>query len=70
VCGVRLGSPVLCQADGWTPLHAASRAGHVEVAKALLGGGAAVNQGMVRCDMSHRLARVTSHRAVEGVEGL
>ena len=67
VCGATW-LPVLAQTDGYTPLHAASRDGHVEVVRALLGGGAAVNQGMVRCHVSNRLARVTSHWAVEGVE--
>ncbi len=37
------------QTGGRTPLHAASHAGHVQVVKALLAGGAAVNQGKVCC---------------------
>jgi hypothetical protein len=36
------------QTDGRTPLYAASNYGHVEVAKALVGAGAAVNQADVR----------------------
>ncbi len=47
VCGVRIVCSLLPQADGWTPLHAASHAGHVEVVKELLVGGAAVNQAKV-----------------------
>ena len=34
---------VVCQTDGFTPLYAASHNGHVEVVKALVGAGAAVN---------------------------
>ncbi len=32
------------QSDGWTPLHAASLDGHVDVLRALLDAGALVNQ--------------------------
>jgi ankyrin repeat protein len=39
------------QTDGWTPLHAASQEGHVEVVRALVGAGAAVNQAAVREDL-------------------
>ncbi len=46
-CATRLLS-LLSQTDGWTPLHAASHAGHVEVVRALLVGGATVNQAKVR----------------------
>ncbi len=35
---------VLLQTGGWTPLHIASRNGHVDCVHALLGGGAAINQ--------------------------
>jgi hypothetical protein len=35
------------QTDGATPLYMASYSGHVECVKALLGGGAAINQAMV-----------------------
>ncbi len=38
------------QTDGWTPLHAASREGHVEVVRTLVGAGAAINQTVVRED--------------------
>ncbi len=37
------------QTGGATPLHIASAKGHVECVRALLGGGAAINQAMVRC---------------------
>ena len=40
------------QTDGWTPLHAASQDGHVEVVRALVEAGAAVNQAAVREDWS------------------
>ena len=38
------------QTDGLTPLCAASESGHVEVVRALVGAGAAVNQADVRDD--------------------
>ncbi len=62
---------LLPQTDGRTPLHAASHAGHVEVVKALLAGGAAVNQAKVCCRVRQAVTshwvHVTQHRAVEGV---
>ncbi len=39
---------VVRQTDGRTPLYAASLNGHVEVVRALVGAGAAVNQAAVR----------------------
>ncbi len=39
---------VVWQTDGRTPLYAASDNGHVEVVRALIGAGAAVNQADVR----------------------
>ncbi len=39
---------VVRQADGRTPLYIASLNGHVEVVRALVGAGAAVNQAKVR----------------------
>ena len=56
---MRLRHSVLSQTDGATPLLTASHAGHVEVVKALLVGGAAVNQAKVRGRVPHA---VTSHR--------
>ncbi len=41
---------VAWQTNGWTPLFAASQSGHVEVVRALIGVGAAVNQATVRED--------------------
>jgi ankyrin repeat protein len=41
---------VVRQTDGLTPLYAASENGHVEVVRALVGAGAAVNQADVRDD--------------------
>ncbi len=38
------------QINGCTPLYAASASGHVEVVRALVGAGAAVNQARVRED--------------------
>ncbi len=40
--------PGLCQGDGWTPLLVACLRGHVEVVRALLASGAAVDQARVR----------------------
>ncbi len=37
------------QTDGGTPLHGASYSGHVECVRALLEGGAAINQAAVGC---------------------
>ncbi len=37
------------QADGCTPLYIACKFGRIEVVRALLAAGAAVNQTMVRC---------------------
>ena len=64
------GATCLCsllpQADGWTPLHAASHAGHVQVVKALLAGGAAVNQAKVCCRVRYAISshwvHVTQYR--------
>ena len=39
---------VVWQTDGFTPLYIASHNGHVEVVRALVGAGAAVNQTDVR----------------------
>ncbi len=41
---------VVWQTDGWTPLCIVSHNGHVEVVRALVGAGAAVNQAEVRED--------------------
>jgi ankyrin repeat protein len=41
---------VVWQTDGRTPLLMASQNGHVEVVRALVGAGAAVNQATVRED--------------------
>jgi hypothetical protein len=40
------------QTDGWTPLYIASGKGHVECVRALLDGGAAINQAKVGCASS------------------
>jgi hypothetical protein len=40
------------QTNGTSPLHSASQNGHVECVRALLGGGAAINQVMVGCASS------------------
>jgi hypothetical protein len=45
---------VAWQANGATPLCTASYHGHVECVRALLGGGAAINQAMVGCASSPR----------------
>ena len=42
---------VVWQTNGVTPLYAASNHGHVEVVRALVGAGAAVNQAAVRDDV-------------------
>ena len=55
---------VLVQTDGGTPLSIASDAGHVEVVRVLLGGGAAVNQGKVCC----RVRYAVTSRWVHAVE--
>ena len=39
------GCGIAVQDDGWTPLHVASVNGHVDAVRALLGAGAALNQG-------------------------
>jgi hypothetical protein len=39
----------MSQTDGVTPLHLASRVGHIECVRALLDGGAAINQATVSC---------------------
>ena len=61
---------VLVQTDGGTPLSIASDAGHVEVVRVLLGGGAAVNQGKVCCCVRYAVTLQWVHaiqnRAVEG----
>ncbi len=52
-CGPSLCCVFVCvvwQTDGWTPLSAASLDGQVEVVRALVGAGAAVNQAAVRED--------------------
>ena len=49
LCGVSV--CVVWQTDGLTPLYAASHNGHVEVVRALVGAGAAVNQAAVREDL-------------------
>ena len=43
---------VVLQSTGATPLYIASQNGHVECVRALLGGGAAINQAMVGCASS------------------
>ena len=40
---------VVLQTDGATPLLIASQSGHLECVRALLDGGAAINQAMVGC---------------------
>jgi hypothetical protein len=44
--------PAVLQTDGATPLYIASEKGHVECVRALLGGGAAINQAEVGCASS------------------
>ncbi len=48
---VRLVCRAVLQTDGLTPLYIASGKGHVESVRALLDGGAAINQAMVGCAM-------------------
>ena len=48
MCCVRVSAAV--QTDGRTPLYVASQKGNVEVVRALMGAGAAVNQARVRED--------------------
>ncbi len=43
---------VVLQADGATPLYIASESGHVECVRALLEGGAAIDQAEVGCARS------------------
>jgi hypothetical protein len=43
---------VVLQTNGATPLFVASQNGHVECVRALLSGGAAINQAMVGCASS------------------
>ncbi len=43
---------VVLQKTGATPLYVASQNGHVECVRALLGGGAAINQAEVGCASS------------------
>ncbi len=43
---------VVLQTSGFTPLLIASGNGHVECVRALLGGGAAINQAEVGCESS------------------
>jgi ankyrin repeat protein len=45
-----VGVSAAVQTDGRTPLYVASQKGHVEVVRALMGAGAAVNQARVRED--------------------
>jgi len=68
---------VVCQTEGFTPLYAASHNGHVEVVRALVGAGAAVNQADVRDDrgvcwcsvvLALQLARVALHACVRRVQ--
>jgi hypothetical protein len=68
---------VVWQTDGFTPLYAASHNGHVEVVRALVGAGAAVNQADVRDDrgvcwcsvvLALQLARVAVHACVRRVQ--
>jgi hypothetical protein len=65
VVGLPLCCSVLVQTDGGTPLSIASDAGHVEVVRVLLGGGAAVNQGKVCCRVRYAVTSQWVH-AVEG----
>ncbi len=57
------------QADGWTPLHAASQNGHVEAVAALAGAGAAVNQATVSADGGAGYVCVRCECAGRGGEG-
>jgi hypothetical protein len=50
-CAVCLCVCVAWQTDGWTPLYVASEKRHVEVVRALVGAGAAVNQATVCEDL-------------------
>ena len=55
VCAPSLCCVSVCavwQTNDWSPLCAASHNGHVEVVRALVGAGAAVNQAAVREDWS------------------
>jgi hypothetical protein len=58
------------QTTGATPLHVASVSGHVEVVRALVGAGVAVNQAMVSVDgrTIGMFARVGCELCVRGVE--
>jgi hypothetical protein len=48
---------VALQMDGFTPLYVASESGHVECIRALLDGGAAINQATVGSTSSMARAR-------------
>jgi hypothetical protein len=49
------------ETEGGTALYVASDSGHVECVRALLDGGAAINQATVRCAMSLREPRVRGY---------
>ncbi len=57
----------MLQTDGWTPLFTASFVGHVECVRALLGGGAAIDQARVGCTSS--MARHPGSAVCVGLPG-